>query len=57
MKRKYCETARKMIDTLRRGETGKWANLGATVAALEKHYDNCKTGCGRDLEGEQWPPP
>ena len=57
IRRKYCDQARKMIVTLRRGETKKWANVAATVASLEAHYARCKDGCGRDLTGEVWPPP
>ena len=53
--RKYCEAAQKMLATLKRGESRKWMNLANTVAAMEKHYANCKRGCGRKIEGP-WPP-
>ena len=52
--RKYCEAAQKMLATLKR-ESRKWMNLANTVAAMEKHYANCKRGCGRKIEGP-WPP-
>lgn len=55
IKRKYCDVGLKILATIRRGETRKWANVAQTCASLDAHYANCKRGCGREIEGE-WPP-
>lgn len=54
-KRKYCDSALAILKTIKRGESRKWVNLAITCGVLDKHYDNCKRGCGRVIEGE-WPP-
>lgn len=52
-KMKYCPQAEAMLNTLKRnrGPT-KYNNAGA----LHTHLAKCMK-CGRDLEGEPWPPP
>lgn len=55
-KRKYCPAAQSMLESLARGRSRKWNNTGSVVTALEKHYEHCKRGCGRDLTGVPWPP-
>jgi hypothetical protein len=55
-KMKYCDQAKAVIRTLKRGDSKGWVSSAAGAAALHKHLANCMK-CGRDLEGVQWPPP
>lgn len=52
----YCQQARAMIATIKRGGTGRnWNNSSGTSAALDAHLERCQK-CARDRGDEPWPP-
>lgn len=56
MGQKLCPQAREILAGLLRRRDDKNFSSHLSALALVKHVDNCKAGCGRDLEGEPWPP-
>jgi hypothetical protein len=56
MTQKLCPQAQAMLANAKRAKPGKqWEKGSAAGRALATHVDNCSR-CGRDLEGQEWPP-